>query len=710
MITNLIFLLAIAKTNAQNLNGDVYKISNPNPYSKTQFPTVYSKINSTMEYFDVYSDPITSRYGDVYWTMMNPVKLPQNIINRFNNKVIAITGYEMNQVIVDNGRETPVPITWAYNHHYLAYLLDRNTELVRVNHTNNKDNGQFNHGAKEFWKVEPYLKKNGIPTSLFFSEGNGGESRQSFHGYPRNTAQLLHSPYYFRIQPMQIDTRNRHPKYINDTKFHPSLLPKNAVSPPNASYSGLLECPCTTRIHKVINHNYNTVLSNNCKKHILDSDICLQQGLSLTQNKSNFLNVSNSLYPEGCSLNKHNIIFNSGISNVDCGNSDLSTGYTFDNITNISLSLNLNNHNDSAILNITGPSNKWYGVAFNAKSMGDLPYAIIIDGSGDVSEYKLANHAAGNKLKQSVKVISNTIINNQRSVILERSLNGLNSNYYSFSIENSNIPILNAVGYNSNFSYHHYRSGSEIRLISVDSSTCICDDGVSGTINGIPFSKNCVSEPMGDLIRQRNPTCFIDTYQGGLECCHHKNILLDQDQVQPSHEMTYRIKFRFWFQEYNNHESLVRLYFQTEAYAGEYDIPKCLNGTPPEDCIHSITARFKTRDLVSQNEIGNSTGAKLVYAGPHCHAATCLSMELYNGDTGQLLCHVDGDLGQGRTNVSFDEKGYIRLNPCLYGNDEGLLEAPYLSWDTNLVSIKRNNNTNAHYGEMASWQMRGVIV
>ena len=34
----------------------------------------------------------------------------------------------------------------------------------------------------------------------------------------------------------------------------------------------------------------------------------------------------------------------------------------------------------------------------------------------------------------------------------------------------------------------------------------------------------------------------------------------------------------------------------------------------------------------------------------------------------------------------------------------------FLSFDTNLLSIKRNNNTNAHYGEMAMWQMRGVMV
>ena len=42
--------------------------------------------------------------------------------------------------------------------------------------------------------------------------------------------------------------------------------------------------------------------------------------------------------------------------------------------------------------------------------------------------------------------------------------------------------------------------------------------------------------------------------------------------------------------------------------------------------------------------------------------------------------------------------------------DEGLVPPTFLSFDTNLLSIKRNNNTYAHYGDMAMWQMRGVMV
>merc|ERR1712110_824998 len=40
---------------------------------------------------------------------------------------------------------------------------------------------------------------------------------------------------------------------------------------------------------------------------------------------------------------------------------------------------------------------------------------------------------------------------------------------------------------------------------------------------------------------------------------------------------------------------------------------------------------------------------------------------------------------------------------------EGLIAPVFLPFNANLTSIKRNNNTYAHYGEMASWQMRGIL-
>ena len=45
------------------------------------------------------------------------------------------------------------------------------------------------------------------------------------------------------------------------------------------------------------------------------------------------------------------------------------------------------------------------------------------------------------------------------------------------------------------------------------------------------------------------------------------------------------------------HDNLIRLYYQTEAYAGEYDIPQADPHSPPEDNIHTITANFKVESL-----------------------------------------------------------------------------------------------------------------
>ncbi len=58
-------------------------------------------------------------------------------------------------------------------------------------------------------------------------------------------------------------------------------------------------------------------------------------------------------------------------------------------------------------------------------------------------------------------------------------------------------------------------------------------------------------------------------------------------------------------------------------------------------------------------------GIHLIYAAGHCHAPSCISMELYNADTDQLLCRHDPVYG--KTHAIFDELGYLAIPPCLYG-------------------------------------------
>lgn len=728
----LLYISLLSHASSSNLNGDIYDISNKNYSSLKKFSPIFNNIHKNVDYFDVYSPPITSKYAETYWTMMDPVTLPPNIVKRFNNKVMAIVGYESDQVFHDSNdiygkNDISVPITWAYNHHYEAYLRNADTQIVRNYNKNDNDNGQYNHGAKQSWIVilnNSDTIQTKYPNNAFFSEANGGEFRASFHGYPKNYAQLIYSPKFFDIQPMQIDTRNRDPKYINDSVFHAGLLPKESAAPKNAHYSGLLECPCTNRKNISIVHNYNTVIKGGCQNFINNISECRQQVINLGGTVNNNTHIQKTFtlsVPSGCSFIQDtngfvsNITLNTYRYHNTCGDGatllmgNTQTIFDENNFVTANISINLSEtfKNNQVTITLEGPINLWFGVAFNAYSMSDLPYAIIVNGSGYVFEDKLGNHGPGTRLPTSIKVISNTKNNNTRRVILTRDIVG---KYFSFNIYNSDIPLLTAIGFNGKFSYHHYKGSTLLSLKAINRSTCICDNGITGSIDNIEFHKNCLPEPYGDLLLQHNPSCFIQTYQGGLSCCSHQTVLLDKEQIQPTHEMTYHLKFRFWFQEYTNQTHLPRFYYQTEAYSGEYDVPKCQPQTPPEECVHTITARFSGRDLVNHDLIGNSTGYQLIYAGPHCHAPTCISMELYNMDTGDLLCHVDGLFGSGNSSIKYDEPGYIKLNPCLWGYDEGLIEPIFMSWDTKLQSIKKNNNTYAHYGEMASWQMRGVVV
>ena len=71
------------------------------------------------------------RYAEVWWHDMGKQALPKEIVARFANKTMAITGYEMDMVMVQPtgqpgahpAQDVSVPINWAYNHHYETLTL-----------------------------------------------------------------------------------------------------------------------------------------------------------------------------------------------------------------------------------------------------------------------------------------------------------------------------------------------------------------------------------------------------------------------------------------------------------------------------------------------------------------------------------------------------------------------------------------------------------
>lgn len=74
----------------------------------------------------------------------------------------------------------------------------------------------------------------------------------------------------------------------------------------------------------------------------------------------------------------------------------------------------------NATITMQGPATVWFGVGLNAKEMADLPYAIIVDGTGAVTERKLVSHGPGSLLSPTVTVASNSVANGIRTVVLSR--------------------------------------------------------------------------------------------------------------------------------------------------------------------------------------------------------------------------------------------------------------------------------------------------
>jgi hypothetical protein len=102
-------------------------------------------------------------------------------------------------------------------------------------------------------------------------------------------------------------------------------------------------------------------------------------------------------------------------------------------------------------------------------------------------------------------------------------------------------------------------------------------------------------------------------------------------------------------------------------------------------------------------------GRGMVEFLPFCTRADLICRATLNG-TDTMLCHQLPLYGTGDVvNDKYDESGYLALPPCLWGKDEGLIPGIWLPANTPVWSIKQNVNTHmGHFGEMASWQMRGV--
>jgi hypothetical protein len=197
------------------MNGD-YLISNANPKAPNLFNSDLSAGGS--EHFDVYGPNITSMYSQVYWTMMGAVDLPEEIVKRFKGKVMAITGYEVDQVFKgagEDGEDISVPLNFAYNHHYCGFLLGNGSRIQEITSADPRwaDVDAHSKARGKAWLAVSDPTTSGMPRSARLTNANGGEYRKSWHGLPDGYGQFVESPLRFQQQVMQVESIS----FVNNT-------------------------------------------------------------------------------------------------------------------------------------------------------------------------------------------------------------------------------------------------------------------------------------------------------------------------------------------------------------------------------------------------------------------------------------------------------------------------------------------------------------
>ena len=778
----LALLIQVSLCMAENMNngGVPYAISNtpgstpnwkgtPGKYT-TDFAT---SVEGEVEYFDVYGE-VQTVYSQVYWTRNAPINLPPEIVARFEGKVMAITGYEVDQVVHSGpqvgstssqnalggfscypeceGNDTSIPIYNAYNHHYFSWLKGSDSEIYELESPLKMPNPT----TTAFRTKEG--TEHGFPTSLVFKENPGGEFRKSYHGYPSGYAQLIHSPSQWLVEPMQIDTHNRNYEVTDQVGHKPWFMPtrvQNNMTNLHNGLSPLIECPCTDRIERTVVNSSSILIEGTCSRQILSEKDCVSAITETGAKVKSSSTINDLTIASGCIMRpaessrhhsnagqalEYDAIFNAAKSTQSCGKNNEKVSLQGSNELGTGITISISHDTSEASITVSGPASVWFGIGFGATSMKDEPYAIIIDGNGEVTERKLDNHGPGNALSNSITIVSSSVHGEIRTLVLRRSVNGSSTDHYTFPTVPGDINMIAAIGDGKTLSYHKSRSGGTLTLIPTETPSCICYPTTAiyfSYMNSTKMQVNnydCLDEPRSDMLRHGDGTgrdlpnmaCNFETYNGGLECCKHSWLLTDknQDEQVPKDKVdTYFLKWRYYFQEYApateklnaSHQHLHHWVFLIDATVNDYEEDNARYGTTS---IGTISAHLKAKDIGLEDLEGgfnddgappipkNFTKIKPMVMTPHCHAPSCIRQELWNADTNEIICNMTakyGDEKYGKTTEIFNERDYITILPCLYGYQPGLQFPFSLSPDTNIRAIKYFNNTYRHLGQMAQW-------
>jgi hypothetical protein len=281
---------------------------------------------------------------------------------------------------------------------------------------------------------------------------------------------------FVRRRSCSKDTNKRLTKDTSPGPIAHFPLPRNSLSPENADYSGILECPCTTRIVKLLD-SYRVILSgatgttsagttsggDSCpaRSAVTSLEECVNGAKVTGLTPIVSFNESNAgTAPEGCTAKPvaqtagampqgtgWAVTFNPGNSRrkqttaaaaaaaaAPANTNAPLAGATFAETTNVTLSVSVQPVSDTVTITVQSPDDgNWFGVGFGATQMSDLPWTLIFDGkTGAVQERQLGTHNPGQILPATIRVLSSAVVKGVRTVVLARSVKGATVAHFDF--------------------------------------------------------------------------------------------------------------------------------------------------------------------------------------------------------------------------------------------------------------------------------------
>ena len=181
--------------------------------------------------------------------------------------------------------------------------------------------------------------------------------------------------------------------------------------------------------------------------------------------------ISRADRPPGCTVlsdresgNAVTVMFNHAArATGTCGGGETFRAGQTKSLVTLAIALDLDK--SLATITLTGPAGVWFGVGLGAIVVDQAPWALIVDGYGNVSERKLRKESPGDLLAPSVHVVSNTAQGVNRTVVLTRPMPGKSAEYYSFAAGREiAVPFINAIGFGPQLAHHKLQDVSSIAI------------------------------------------------------------------------------------------------------------------------------------------------------------------------------------------------------------------------------------------------------